>query len=142
MKTFLAGVFGAVLVLAFGFSALSAPVCEPSESVADYEKTLSFPSYRYPETGQHIREAIEAGHSDICTIDRDGADARRELSLKGFPTKKGFDRDEFPMAMCEEGGEGASVKYISPSDNRGAGSWVGHQLSSYPDGTKVKITVE
>ncbi|CAM2140135.1 hypothetical protein PT2222_120087 [Paraburkholderia tropica] len=46
------------------------------------------------------------------------------------------------MAMCKEGGEGASVEYISPADNRGAGSWVGHQLTDYPDGTKVLFTIQ
>ncbi|MDN4090959.1 NucA/NucB deoxyribonuclease domain-containing protein [Paenibacillus polymyxa] len=83
---------------------------------------LEFPSDRYPETAQHIREAIGAGHSAACTIDRDGAEQNRELSLKGIPTKKGKDRDEWPMAMRAEGGEGADIKYISPKDNRGAGS--------------------
>nr|AAA22412.1 14-kd DNA-entry nuclease (gtg start codon) [Bacillus subtilis] len=50
----------------------------------------------------------------MCTIDRDGAEERREQSLKDVPSKKGYDRDEWPMAMCKEGGEGASVEYISP----------------------------
>ncbi|QNG61959.1 DNA-entry nuclease [Bacillus sp. PAMC26568] len=92
---------------------------------------------RYPETGDHIFDAIAAGHSDVCTIERDGAEERREESLAGIPAKPGYDRDEWPMAMCEEGGAGASVRYVTPSDNRGAGSWVGNQLENYPDGTKV-----
>ena len=54
----------------------------------------------------------------------------------------GYDRDEYPMDMCEEGGAGADIEYITPSDNRGAGSWVSHQLSDYPDGTKVLFVVE
>ncbi|TKH46880.1 competence protein [Paenibacillus terrae] len=33
------------------------------------------------------------------------------------------------------------MRYITPSDNRGAGSWVGHKLDDYPDGTKVKFIV-
>lgn len=37
--------------------------------------------------------------------------------------------------MFEEGGTGASVRPVSPSDNRGAGSSMGHQL----DGTKIRI---
>lgn len=43
------------------------------------------------------------------------------------------------MAMCVEGGDGASIEYIDPSDNRGAGSWVGNQLEEYPDGTRVEF---
>ncbi|MDE1376842.1 sporulation protein, partial [Bacillus licheniformis] len=42
----------------------------------------------------------------------------------------------------EEGGTGASVEYISPSDNRGAGSWVGNQVSDYPDGTKILFKIK
>lgn len=102
---------------------------------------VEFPSEKYPETAQHIREAISRGESDICTIERKKADERRSESLQGIPTKKGYDRDEFPLAMCEEGGEGSDVKYISPSDNRGAGSWFGNRVEDYPDGTKVKIVV-
>ncbi|MGG1650586.1 nuclease [Paenibacillus sp. NRS-1783] len=103
---------------------------------------LEFPSAKYPETAQHIKEAIADGHSSICTIDRDGADSNRDASLRGVPTKKGKDRDEWPMAMCSEGGEGADIKYISPKDNRGAGSWVGHKLDDYADGTRVEFIVK
>ncbi|MCP1527704.1 hypothetical protein J2Y71_000326 [Bacillus pumilus] len=46
------------------------------------------------------------------------------------------------MAMCEEGGAGADIEYISPADNRGAGSWVSHQLSEYEDGTAVLFVVD
>ncbi|KAE8558468.1 NucA/NucB deoxyribonuclease domain-containing protein [Paenibacillus polymyxa] len=104
--------------------------------------TLEFPSSRYPETGAHIRDGIAAGHSSVCTIDRDGAEENRRESLKGYPTKKGYDRDEWPMAMCAEGGAGADIRYITPSDNRGAGSWVSHQLDKYADGTKVRFIVK
>lgn len=100
---------------------------------------LVFPSERYPETAKHIQEAIKKGESSICTIDREGAENNRSLSLKGVPTKKGYDRDEWPMAMCLEGGEGADIKYIKPSDNRGAGSWVGNQLENFANGTRVEF---
>lgn len=75
-------------------------------------------------------------------IDRGGADKRRQESLKGIPTKPGYDRDEWPMAVCEEGGAGADVRYVTPSDNRGAGSWVVNQMSGYPDGTRVLFIVQ
>lgn len=64
------------------------------------------------------------------------------FALNNVPTKKGFDRDEFPMAVCAEGGTGADIKYITPSDNRGAGSFVGNKLDKLSDGTKVKIVVK
>ncbi len=108
----------------------------------EYDYVLKFPSEDYPETALHIFGAIEHGHSDVCTIDRDGIDQNRKNSLAGIDTRDGYDRDEWPMAMCEEGGNGASVAYIDASDNRGAGSWVGHQLSAYEDGEKVLFVVE
>jgi hypothetical protein len=106
-----------------------------------YDVVLEFPADRFPQTAAHIASAILAGESAVCTIDRDGADERREKSLAGIPTRDGYDRDEWPMAMCAEGGEGASVAYIDPAENRGAGSWVGNALERYPDGTRVKFVI-
>jgi hypothetical protein len=117
----------------------SGKVVKPQEVGVGYK--LVFPSDKYPETGKHIREAIAKGESKICTIDRGNAEEHRKESLKGIQTKKGFDRDEWPMAMCAEGGAGADIEYVTPSDNRGAGSWIGNQLDSYPDGTRVEIIV-
>ncbi|GGA47725.1 hypothetical protein GCM10007416_21100 [Kroppenstedtia guangzhouensis] len=108
----------------------------------DYDIVLEFPAERYPETAAHIQDAIKKGHSDICTIDRDRAEENREKSLKGIPTKEGFDRDEWPMAFCREGGKGAHVSYIDPSDNRGAGAWVSREVNGYKDGTRVKFVVK
>lgn len=102
---------------------------------------LEFPADKYPETGEHIKKAIAAGESAICTIDRKDADEHRKESLKGVPTKQGYDRDEWPMAMCREGGSGADIKYVTPADNRGAGSWVSNQLEQYQDGTRVEFVV-
>jgi hypothetical protein len=130
------------LIVAFTFG-LMVPVegeWEKAEAYS-YHHDLYFPLYRFPETGNHIRDAISWGHSSICTIDRNGADQRRRESLAGWPTRDGYDRDEYPMAMCLEGGAGASVRYITPSDNRGAGSWVGNAVRDYPDGTRVKFKV-
>ncbi|KIQ82459.1 DNA-entry nuclease [Bacillus sp. L_1B0_8] len=107
-----------------------------------YDQVLEFPKERYPETGKHITDAIKEGHSEVCKIDRGGAADRRKLSLAPYPSKKGYDRDEWPMAMCKEGGKGAHIEYISPADNRGAGSWVGNKLDKYPDGTRVKFEVK
>lgn len=112
-----------------------------SFAASSYDYVLIFPRDRYPETGAHIKDAIAAGKSDVCTIERDGTRERRAESLKGYPPKKGYDRDEWPMAMCLEGGRGADIRYVSPSDNRGAGSWVGNKLSKYSDGTRIKFIV-
>ncbi|OCT16385.1 DNA-entry nuclease [Paenibacillus pectinilyticus] len=104
--------------------------------------TLVVPTDRFPETAAHIKTAEEHGKTSVCTIDRKGAEGNRKESLKGVPTKPNKDRDEFPMAMCAEGGKGADIAYITPSDNRGAGSWIGNQLDRYPDGTRVLVVVK
>ncbi|HEX6291760.1 MAG TPA: RHS repeat-associated core domain-containing protein [Herpetosiphonaceae bacterium] len=102
---------------------------------------VQIPRSRYPETAKHIEDAQAAGHPSELTIDRGGAKANRSESLKGHPTVPGKDRDEYPPAMFREGGSGASVRPINPSDNRGAGSCMSHQCSAYPDGTRVRIEV-
>lgn len=111
----------------------------PSSTSDSEVVQLTFPSDRYPETAKHIQDAIAKGESATCTINREQAEENRKESLKGIPTKKGYDRDEWPMAMCAEGGQGADIEYITPKDNRGAGSWVGNQLEDYADGTRVEF---
>ncbi|SFG83105.1 Deoxyribonuclease NucA/NucB [Lachnospiraceae bacterium C7] len=96
---------------------------------------------KYPESARHIEEAIKDGQSDTLTIDRGGASLRRKASLKGGDTVPGLDRDEYPPAMSKEGGTGASIKLINPSDNRGSGSSISAQLRKYPNGTKYKIVI-
>ncbi|MBZ4225874.1 sporulation protein [Bacillus wiedmannii] len=108
----------------------------------DIAQVIELPSNKYPETAAHIKDAIANGKTDICTIDRDGAAERRKQSLANVPTKKGYDRDEYPMAMCKEGGKGADIRHIKPADNRGAGSYIGNKVEKLPDGAKVKIVVK
>lgn len=112
-----------------------------NEKSSSYDKVIQFPSKKYPETAKHIKDAIDKGKSKVCTIDRNGAETNREQSLKNVPTKKGYDRDEWPMAFCKEGGTGADIEYINPSDNRGAGSWVSHQVHDIPNGTRLLFVV-
>ncbi|SDX96425.1 NucA/NucB deoxyribonuclease domain-containing protein [Thermoactinomyces sp. DSM 45892] len=128
----------AICLVSIGFPVQAHEVIFLRESIP----VIELPSAEYPETAQHVEEAILKGKTDLCTVDREGADQRRKESLEGIPTKKGYDRDEFPMAVCREGGKGAHVKYVSPSDNRGAGSHIGNQLGDYADGQKVRIVVK
>jgi len=114
----------------------------PQTSSTSYDKVIYFPADRYPKTAAHIEHAIEEGKSAICTIDREGAEENRGQSLKGVPTRDGYDRDE--LGFCDEGGTGADIDidYVKPADNRGAGSWISHQVDEFPDGTKVLIQVK
>jgi hypothetical protein len=124
------------------------------DNAADHDYEVTIDSKKYPESAQHIQEA-QAGTiwrgdvstqgqpvPSVLTVGRDGADANRDVSLSGIETREGQDRDEVPPAMFQEGGHGASVKYIDSSDNQGAGASVGNQLRGLPEGTRVKITVK
>ena len=54
-----------------------------------------------------------------------------------------MDRDEFPPAILDSGGHGASVRLIPRGDNRGAGASMGRQMRNLEDGTEVRIkTIE
>jgi RHS repeat-associated protein len=113
---------------------------EPPDA-ADHDIILKISKADYPETAAHIEEAIAQGHPNILTIKRGAAPSNRKKSLKNHKAISGFDRDEWPLAMAKEGGTGAHIKYIDPSDNRGAGSSIGHALRPYRDRTKVKFVV-
>ncbi|HFD9223630.1 TPA: NucA/NucB deoxyribonuclease domain-containing protein, partial [Salmonella enterica] len=105
-------------------------------------KVIIINKSKYPESAKHIEEAQAAGKPTVLTIDRSGATKRRQESLKDTPSVKGKDRDEYPPAMFKEGGSGASVKPITPSDNRGAGACIGAQCRNLPDGTPVIIKTD
>jgi len=140
-KRILSGL-AAILIISAGYLYHEKTLDVSAASNVKYDKVIYLPSNRYPETAKHIRSAIKKGKSEICTIDRVDEQIHRKQSLRGIPTKKGYDRDEFPMAMCKEGGTGADIMYISPKDNRGAGSWVSHQVHDWLDGTRVLIKVQ
>ena len=77
---------------------------------------------KYPETTDHIADAIAAGQPALLHIARDEEEANRAASLAPFPPRSGFDRDEYPPAMSDEGGAGADVRYIDPvGQPRGGG---------------------
>lgn len=111
-------------------------------------KTYDFPDAKYPTAAKHWKDALTQKGSDgkvesnICTIKRGEVDANRKASLKGIKTKKGYDRDEFPFAMCDEGGKGADVRLIPIHDNRGSGASVGNTLRPYKNGTKIKFVIK
>ncbi|KOA20845.1 tRNA nuclease WapA precursor [Clostridium homopropionicum DSM 5847] len=112
-----------------------------SSSDDDVDVEIVIPRSKYPETAQHVEDAIKSGHPDKLTVDRSKAKANRKESLKDIPKVKAKDLDEYPPAMFREGGAGASVRPVVPSDNRGSGSWMGHKLRAFPDGTRVRIRV-
>jgi hypothetical protein len=106
-------------------------------------KAVRVPSSRYPESAAHIRDAQAAGHPAELTIGQRGSNAgRRTEALAGRDKVPHKDLDEYPPAMFEEGGKGASVRPITPRDNRGAGACIGNQCRGLAPGSKVRIIVE
>ena len=45
------------------------------------------------------------------------------------------------MAIFKEGGKGASIRYISPSDNRGAGAAIMHALKGKSKDIRVLFKI-
>lgn len=96
---------------------------------------------KYPESAKHIEDAIANGQPEVLTINRNGTKSNRYQSLRGQEKVPGYDLDEYPPAIAMEGGSGASVRAINPSDNRGSGSSMGHQLRNFTNGTKFKYVI-
>ena len=94
---------------------------------------------RYPQTTDHWQDAVRAGRPSLLHIDRPEEDANRRAALAAHPPRSGYDRDEYPPAVSDEGGRGASVRYISPSDNRGAGATMGNQIEGWCNGQPFRV---
>lgn len=124
----------------------------------DRPRTVFISRERFPEAAAHIDDAqggtIWTGFESapgqpkpsVLTVDRAGVDARRDAATSVVPPRSDYDRDEYPPAVASEGGEGSSVRYIDPGDNRGAGASQGNQLSGRTkslerqlDGTGLEI---
>jgi len=129
-------VFSFLIALGLGM----AQVGETQEQKFECFIVLAVSQTKAPLSALHIEEAQAAGYPHILTIDRQGTKKRRAASLRGIPTKKGFDRDEYPSAVFLEGGAGASVRYIPANDNRSAGAQIGNQLKGKPNGCNALLT--
>ncbi len=126
----------ATVAVALGGSA-TATACERQSS--SVHVVLS--EARYPQTSDHTLDAIAAGEAALLHIDRADEDLHRSQSLAPFPPRSGYDRDEYPPAMSREGGTGADVRYIDPSDNRGAGAVMGNALEDYCEGQPFRFRI-
>lgn len=101
---------------------------------------------KHPEAAAHAEHAQKNGQPSVLHIDRAGA-AERRAAATGTVNPKikpapGYERDEYPPAYTREGGSNANVRFISPHDNRGAGSAMRAQTSDLPDGSKIRILIK
>jgi hypothetical protein len=95
------------------------------------------PYSRYPEAATNALTGQAAGIGRVGVINRTAAVGNRRALLSSVPLRRGFDRDEWPPAMMRLRNQRAQVAYISPADNRGAGSLLGRQLAPLGDGSIV-----
>jgi hypothetical protein len=80
------------------------------------------------------REALDVGEPFVLHIDRADADRHRAASLRGWPTRRGWHRDEYPPAATAEGGAGADVQFVPSSENESAGAVMRARLAPFCDG--------
>lgn len=137
----------ALLMLALAFPpAEASQSCRHPQGVVDIEFSRS----EYPNIRRHFKGALRRGWPRRLVVNRVGADERRERATEPFPTKDGFDRDEYPPAVGRgRGGQKltrgrnprgwkADVRYVPSSENRSHGASLGNQLSPYCEGTRFK----
>lgn len=122
-----------------------APGCKRPSGIED----ISFSATKYPTIRRHFLDALRAGWPRTLILNRVGADARRDRLLTSFPTRPGFDRDEYPPALGRGRGSGLTrgtspvgwrgdVAYVPSSENRSHGSTLGSKFRRFCDGTRFR----
>ena len=119
-----------VVLVALGGAAVAAQIAADNSTC----EVVDLDNARHARILDHAHDAIDRGLPERLTIDREGAAGNRRLSLRGIPTRAGFDRDEYPPATSAEGGAGASVRYVGSSENRSAGARLGREIRGLPEG--------
>ena len=87
----------------------------------------------------HAFDARRAGHPRVLHILRQERWANHRAALSGIPKRRGYDRDQYPPAIADEGGKGASVRYIARRVNRSAERLMGKQLEPYCNGQSFVV---
>ena len=91
---------------------------------------------RWPNVYKTHKKYLGNKTTKILTYDSDPDNRRkrRRESLRGYSTRPGFDRDEFPYATTQEGGRGAAVNYVPSLENQSHGG----SLGSFVKGNNLK----
>jgi hypothetical protein len=112
-------------------------------------QNLTFSKAKYPHFRAHFLAAVRKGWPRTLVLDRAGASARRDRLLGGFPTRAGYDRDEYPPAVGRGLGKGlvggsdprgwkADVRYVDSAENESHGSSLGGKLRRFCNGTRFR----
>jgi len=110
---------------------------------------IGFSKTRYPNIRRHFLAAVRKRWPTTLVINRTGGGARRDRLLQDIPTRRGFDRDEYPPAVGRGKGRGltrgshptgwkADVAYVPSAENRSHGSTLGTKLRRFCDGTRFR----
>lgn len=133
-------------------AAQAAPAVKPARPACTRPsgvQPISFSKTKYPNIKRHFEAAVRKGWPRVLVLNRPGADARRDRLLRGWATRAGRDRDEYPPAVGRGRGKGlvrgsdprgwkAHVAYVPSSENRSHGSTLGIKLRRFCDGTRFK----
>ena len=65
----------------------------------DRVAAIGFSATKYPHIRRHFRRAVRRGWPRVLVLRRTGADDRRAALLDAYPTREGYDRDEYPPAV-------------------------------------------
>jgi hypothetical protein len=93
----LAAVLSVTALSSAGAAALPAVTAHDVASAAACQSQhnsvhVALSSSKYPETTDHISDAIAAGQPSLLHIDRAHEDEHRAASLADYPPRSGFDR--------------------------------------------------
>ena len=132
----------------------SAPVHRRSSCSRPHAvQAIRFSTSRYPNIRHHTLDAIREGWPATLVLNRPGADARRTRLLEDIPTRRGYDRDEYPPAVGRGRANGdlrslvrgidprgwrADVEYVPSAENRSHGSSMGSKLRHFCNGTRFR----
>lgn len=117
--------------------AQSRPPRERSCTKPSGVQSVIFSAAKYPNIRAHMRRAIRRGWPRTLVLHRRKSGVRRDRALEGFPTRRGYDRDEYPPAVGRETWR-TDIAYVPSSENRSHGSSLGAQLRPFCAGTRFR----
>ncbi len=101
---------GALLPTAVGYDAAVAASCQTQHNSVHVQLSAS----RYPETTDHIADAIAAGQPSLLHIDRADEDAHRAASLADYPPRAGSTGMSSRLPFREKAGPAPTCATSTP----------------------------
>jgi Deoxyribonuclease NucA/NucB len=141
--TAIGGVIAAAATFAFAAAGPGSSALTPSHVAAckriPRHVIVDLNDDRHHAVIDHAFDARRVGHPRVLHIRRAERWANHRAALSGIPKRKGYDRDQYPPAIADEGGKGASVRYIARKVNRTAERLMGKQLEPYCNGQSFVV---